>query len=149
MLLNELLNTQVPITIVTNTPKMLGATFVAANMEYSFEAALCFKTDDDDPDNLWLVQFSPTEGPHKNSSYKTGTGDQFKVFAAIKQLMARLVQEKIVSAGKGGILFEGTTMEPARLKLYRRFANSLLSQPNWRIGDGNQYEGWIYLLYNQ
>lgn len=148
MLITELLDTNVPIDVVQNTPTKFRANFVAGDQQYYFLADTNdHKADPSDPDNMWYVEFAHQQ--HRpNGSHATGTGEQFKVFAAVKQLMDSLVSSKIETADKGGLIYEGTTLEPARLRLYKRYAQTLLNRPGWRVSN-TPHTGWFVLVYNQ
>lgn len=140
----ELFDARVPVEVLSNTDTKFRARFMAGKQAYIFEASGVRQDPATGLKNLWHVEFKH-EQYRSDGNYATGTGDEFKVFSAVKQLMDQLVR-KIEDVQIGGIIFEGTTLEPTRLKIYARYANQLARRANWtHVPSGS----WFILLFNQ
>jgi hypothetical protein len=94
------------------------AEFRSEKYVYGFTASL---SDDD----IWMINFWMTDDTGKDTENLTRTGDQYKVFSTITDILKSLISIQPMY----GITF--TAEEPSRQKLYNRMITQLL--PTWKL----------------
>ena len=132
--LTESLDKPLPFQITSNNEAEFQVEFQAGDRMIRFSAFNEFDSDwdkedneDMDDDHEWSVEFSEIKG-HNASHGKTGSGNEFQVFATIKAILEKFAKER----DPWFIRFEADKNDGNRARLYAKMIKRNLPD-GWKV----------------
>jgi len=137
MKLKESLNSPVPYKWTKKNNFLRRAEFTVGDVKYGWKAV------EGDMNSKWHVEFYTQNKDIDDIQGKTGTGNEFKVFATVAKITDEFINDVKPKA------LDFSAKEPNRQKLYIRFAKSMASKYNMEVRNKTTNKGMSFTLFTK